>query len=49
MCRFLIQGSFINSALGIRIGEGDEVIVPTNTYRFYSGITENGATPVFIE
>ena len=39
--------------LGIRaleIGPGDEVIVPANTYiASVMGITENGATPVFIE
>jgi dTDP-4-amino-4,6-dideoxygalactose transaminase len=35
-------------ALGI--GRGDEVIVPANTYiASVIGITENGATPVFIE
>jgi len=35
-------------ALGI--GEGDEVIVPANTYiATVLGITENGATPVFVE
>lgn len=35
-------------ALGI--GEGDEVIVPANTYiASVIGITENGATPVFVE
>ena len=35
-------------ALGI--GEGDEVIVPSNTYiASVLGITENGATPVFVE
>lgn len=35
-------------ALGIR--EGDEVIVPANTYiASVLGITENGATPVFVE
>lgn len=35
-------------ALGI--GEGDEVIVPANTYiASVLGITENGATPVFVE
>ena len=39
--------------LGIRalgIGHGDEVLVPGNTYiASVMGITENGATPVFIE
>ena len=35
-------------ALGI--GPGDEVIVPSNTYiASVMGITENGATPVFVE
>ena len=35
-------------ALGI--GEGDEVIVPANTYiASVLGITENGATPVLVE
>jgi len=35
-------------ALGI--GKGDEVIVPANTYiASVLGITENGATPVFVE
>lgn len=35
-------------ALGI--GQGDEVIVPANTYiASILGITENGATPVFVE
>lgn len=35
-------------ALGI--GEGDEVIVPANTYiATVLGITENGASPVFVE
>lgn len=32
------------------IGEGDEVIVPANTYiASVLGITENGATPIFVE
>lgn len=32
------------------IGQGDEVIVPANTYiASVLGITENGATPVFVE
>ena len=39
--------------LGIRalgIGPGDEVIVPANTYiATVLGVTENGATPVFVE
>jgi dTDP-4-amino-4,6-dideoxygalactose transaminase len=39
--------------LGIRalgIGPGDEVLVPANTYiASIMGITENGATPVFVE
>lgn len=35
-------------ALGI--GEGDEVIVPANTYiASVIGITENGATPIFVD
>ena len=35
-------------ALGI--GKGDEVIVPANTYiASVMGITENGATPIFVE
>lgn len=34
----------------LEIGEGDEVIVPANTYiASILGITENGATPVFVE
>lgn len=34
----------------LEIGPGDEVIVPTNTYiATVLGITENGATPVFVE
>jgi dTDP-4-amino-4,6-dideoxygalactose transaminase len=34
----------------LNIGEGDEVIVPANTYiASILGITENGATPVLIE
>ncbi|MGV8148981.1 MAG: DegT/DnrJ/EryC1/StrS family aminotransferase [Alkaliphilus sp.] len=32
------------------IGEGDEVVVPANTYiASVLGITENGATPIFVE
>lgn len=35
-------------ALGV--GEGDEVIVPANTYiASILGVTENGATPIFVE
>lgn len=34
----------------LEIGPGDEVIVPANTYiASVMGITENGATPVFVE
>lgn len=34
----------------LNIGNGDEVIVPANTYiASVLGITENGATPVFVE
>ncbi len=34
----------------LEIGEGDEVIVPANTYiASVLGITENGATPIFVE
>ncbi len=34
----------------LQIGKGDEVIVPANTYiASVLGITENGATPVFVE
>lgn len=34
----------------LNIGSGDEVIVPANTYiASVLGITENGATPIFIE
>ena len=34
----------------LKIGPGDEVIVPANTYiATVLGITENGATPVFVE
>ena len=39
--------------LGVRvlgIGRGDEVIVPSNTYiATVLAVTENGATPVFVE
>jgi len=34
----------------LEIGEGDEVIIPANTYIASAlGITENGATPIFVE
>lgn len=34
----------------LKIGPGDEVIVPANTYiATVLGVTENGATPVFVE
>lgn len=34
----------------LKIGEGDEVIVPANTYiASILGVTENGATPIFVE
>ena len=34
----------------LNIGEGDEVIVPANTFiASIIGITENGATPIFVE
>ena len=38
------------SVRGLGIGKGDEVIVQANTYiATVLGITENGATPVFVE
>jgi len=42
--------SLILSFRALNIGIGDEVIVPANTYiASVLGITENGATPIFIE
>lgn len=42
--------ALILSVRALGIGEGDEVIVPSNTYiATVLGITENGATPVFVE
>lgn len=38
------------SLMALNIGHGDEVIVPSNTYiASVLGITQNGATPVFVE
>lgn len=42
--------ALIMSVRALGIGEGDEVIVQANTYiATVLGITENGATPVFVE
>lgn len=42
--------ALILAARALGIGPGDEVLVPANTYiASVMGITENGATPVFIE
>ncbi len=42
--------ALILSIRALGIGKGDEVIVPANTYiATVLGITENGATPVFVE
>lgn len=42
--------ALILSVRALGIGEGDEVIVPANTYiASILGVTENGATPVFVE
>lgn len=42
--------ALIMSVRGLGIGKGDEVIVQANTYiATVLGITENGATPVFVE
>lgn len=42
--------ALILSIRALGIGRGDEVIVPANTYiASVIGITENGATPVFVE
>lgn len=42
--------ALIMSVRALGIGEGDEVIVQANTYiATVIGITENGATPVFVE
>ncbi len=42
--------ALIISIRALGIGKGDEVIVQTNTYiATVLGITENGATPVFVE
>ena len=44
------QDALILAVRGLGIGEGDEVIVPSNTYiASVLGITENGAIPVFVE
>ena len=43
-------GALIMSVRALGIGSGDEVIVQANTYiATVLGITENGATPVFVE
>lgn len=42
--------ALILAVRALDIGSGDEVIVPANTYiASVMGITENGATPVFVE
>lgn len=42
--------ALILAVRALEIGPGDEVIVPANTYiASVMGITENGATPVFVE
>ena len=42
--------ALILAVRALDIGPGDEVIVPANTYiASVMGITENGATPVFVE
>lgn len=42
--------ALILAVRALEIGPGDEVIVPANTYiASVLGITENGATPVFVE
>lgn len=42
--------ALIMAVRALDIGPGDEVIVPANTYiASVMGITENGATPVFVE
>lgn len=42
--------ALILAVRALNIGPGDEVIVPANTYiASVLGITENGATPVFVE
>lgn len=44
------QDALILAFRALGIGPGDEVIVPANTYiASVLGITENGATPVFVE
>lgn len=44
------QDALILAVRALGIGTGDEVIVPSNTYiASVLGITENGATPVFVE
>ncbi len=44
------QDALILAVRALGIGEGDEVIVPSNTYiASVLGITENGAIPVFVE
>lgn len=44
------QEALILAFRALGIGPGDEVIVPANTYiASVLGITENGATPVFVE
>lgn len=44
------QDALILALRALGIGVGDEVIVPSNTYiASVLGITENGATPVFVE
>lgn len=42
--------SLILAFRSLNIGDGDEVIVPANTYiASVLGVTENGATPIFVE
>lgn len=42
--------ALILSFRALNIGSGDEVIVPANTYiASVLGVTENGATPIFVE
>ncbi len=44
------QDALILAVRALGIGEGDEVIVPANTYiASIIGVTENDATPIFVE
>ncbi|MEN6471862.1 MAG: DegT/DnrJ/EryC1/StrS family aminotransferase [Clostridiaceae bacterium] len=44
------QDALILAVRALKIGVGDEVIVPSNTYiATVLGVTENGATPIFVE